>query len=129
MPSTSQWEFQDVCSRATLWFLAPEWAHQLIDHFALAWTEHPWDTEAFFVIPRVFQRDWGRFSKHVIELGTFTATAILDYGANTDIPCLILHLPCYVHSLPPPRRVDTPSRSQGMEWHREQAEYVRGLSC
>jgi hypothetical protein len=128
MHSGRHWSFDDVGGLATLWFPAPEWAHQLMDRMAAAWTEYPWTTEAFFVVPRVFQRDWGRVSKHIVELGTFAAEMIPDYGGSTDIPCVLLHLPCYVRSLPSPRRMDPPSRPQGGEWHREQAEYVRGLS-
>jgi hypothetical protein len=104
------------------------WAHQVLDGLATAWTEHPWDTEAFILVPRIFQRDWGRVSKHVLELGTFAADTIPDYGVDTDIPCVLLHLPCYVRSLSPLRRLDPPSQYPEMEWHREQAEHVRRLS-
>jgi hypothetical protein len=68
------WNFYDVGDHATLWFPALEWAHdQLIDRLASVWTEYPWTTEFFLVIPRVFQHDWGRVSKHVVEWGTFAA--------------------------------------------------------
>jgi hypothetical protein len=124
----SPWTFQDIIGHASLWFPAPEWAHQLMDSLVSAWTEHPWDTEAFVVVPRVFQRDWSRVSKHFQEMGTFTANTVLDYGLDTDIPCVVLHLPCYVRSLPPSRGVDPSPRLKGYAWHQEQAEYVRGLS-
>jgi hypothetical protein len=128
MNSISSWTFQDITRQSSLWFPAPEWAHQLLNAVVNVWVERPWDTEAFFIIPRVFQRDWGRVSKHIIELGLHPAADIPDYGALTDIPCLILHLPCYVRSLPPPRWMEPPTRSQREEWHREQAEHLRGLS-
>jgi len=128
MHSNKAWAFGDVVGRATLWLPAPEWAHQLIDMVLTAWTEHPWDTEAFFLIPRVFQRDWGRVSKHIVELQTYPAATVPEYGTTTDIPCILLHLPCYVRSLPPIRWMDSPTGPPGAEWHREQAEYVRGLS-
>jgi hypothetical protein len=51
-----------------------------------------------------------------------------NYGGATDIPCDVLHLPCYVCSLPPSRWMESPSRPAGAQWHREQAEYVRGMS-
>jgi hypothetical protein len=79
-------------------------------------------------VPRVFQRDWGRVSKHFVEIGTFGAHTIPDYGGDTDIPCIVLHLPCYVCSLPPPRGVDLSPQPAGFSWHQEQAEYVHGLS-
>jgi hypothetical protein len=128
MDSTSSWEFHQVSGQATLWFPAPEWAHQLLDAVVSAWTEQPWYTEAFFLIPRVFQRDWGRASKHIQDLGLHAAEIIPAYSGTTDIPCVLLHLPCYVRSLPPTRRMDIPPRPAGAEWHQEQAEYVRGLS-
>jgi hypothetical protein len=128
MDSLQHWSFADVGGCATLWFPAPEWGHQLIDHLASAWTKAPWSTEAFIVIPRVFQRDWGRVSKHVVDLGTFAASLVPHYGDHTDIPCILLHLPCYVRSLPPPRRLNFSPRPPGAEWHWNQAEYVRGLS-
>jgi hypothetical protein len=128
MDATKGWSFQQVSQQATLWFPAPEWAHQLMDAVVYAWVERPWSTEAFFIIPRVFQRDWGRVSRHILELGVFTADSVPVYGLTTDIPCVILHLPCYVRSLPPPRWLDGPSRPTGSEWHRDQAEQLRGLS-
>jgi hypothetical protein len=126
--SDRRWGFADVVGRATLWLPAPEWAHQLIDMVLNAWVEQPWDTEAFVLVPRVFQRDWGRVSKHVVELRTHPAAMVPDYGPTTDIPCVLLHLPCYVRSFPPLRRMDTSPGPPGGEWHREQAEHVRGLS-
>jgi hypothetical protein len=126
--ATTQWSFHQVSGSATIWFPAPEWAHQLINAVVNAWEENPWNTEAFFLIPRVFQGTWGRASKHVIEIGIFAVATILDYGEDTDIPCIVLHLPCYIRSLPPSRRLDIPPRPTGAQWHREQAEYVRGLS-
>jgi hypothetical protein len=128
MDSRQSWEFRQVSGRATLWFPAPEWAHQLMDSIVSAWTEHPWNTEAFFVVPRVFQRDWGRVSKHILDLGTFASATVPDYGGLTDIPCVVLHLPCYVRCLPPLRRMVSSPRPAGYAWHQEQAEHVRGLS-
>ena len=87
-----------------MWFPAPEWVHQLIEAVVNAWIKHPWDTEAFFFIPRVFQRDWGQASKHIVDLGLLPPLDIPDY--DSDIPCVLMHLPCYVHSLPPPRQLD-----------------------
>jgi hypothetical protein len=126
--SCHTWTFDQISGHATLWFPAPEWAHQLLDALVTAWTEQPWTTKAFFVVPRVFQRDWGRDSKHIMEIGTYAAPTIPDYGGHTDIPCVLVHLPCYVRSLPPPRWVDTPTQPAGSAWHQEQAEHVRGMS-
>jgi hypothetical protein len=128
MEATRPWNFHQVSGHCTIWFPAPEWAHQIMDAVVNAWEENPWNTEAVFVVPRVFQCSWGRTSKHIHEVGVFAASSIPDYGEGTDIPCVVLHLPCYLRSLPPPRRLDIASRPKGAEWHRQQAEYVRGLS-
>jgi hypothetical protein len=128
LDALAPWSFHQVCGRATVWFPAPEWAHQVMDAVVNVWEESPWTTEAFFVVPRVFQCNWGRASKQIQEVGVFPAASIPDYGEDTDIPCVLLHLPCYVRSLPSPRRLDQPPRSPGEQWHREQAEHVRGLS-
>jgi hypothetical protein len=128
MDGTRDWTFHQVSGQATIWFPAPEWAHQVMDAVVNAWAENPWNTEAFFVVPRVFQRNWGRASKHIVEVGTYAAATIPDYGGTTDIPCVVLHLPCYIRSLPPSKRMESPSRPAGAQWHWEQAEYVRGLS-
>jgi hypothetical protein len=128
MTSTQTWTFRDVVGRATLWFPAPEWAHQLIDAVLNVWVEQPWTTEAFFLVPRIFQRDWGRASKHVMECGTVAPAGIPIYGTHSDIPCVLLHLPCYVRCLPLTRWMEPAPRPKGAEWHREQAEFVRGMS-
>jgi hypothetical protein len=44
--------------------------------------------------------------KQIVELGTVTAATVPNYGDGTDIPCVVLHLPCYVCVLPPPRLLD-----------------------
>jgi hypothetical protein len=78
MNGLDHWNFYNVGGRATLWFPAPELTHQLIDCLASALMEYPWTTKFFLVIPWVFQRDWGRDSKHVVEWGTFAARLIPD---------------------------------------------------
>jgi hypothetical protein len=128
LDALAPWSFHQVSGRATVWFPAPEWAHQVMQAVVNVWEENPWNTEAFFVVPRVFQCNWGHASQQVQEVGIFPAASILDYGEDTDIPCILLHLPCYVHSLPFPSWLDQPPRSQGEQWHRDQAEHVRGLS-
>ena len=55
MDGTTDWVFRQVSGQATIWFPAPEWAHQVMDAVVNAWEENPWNTEAFFVVPRVFQ--------------------------------------------------------------------------
>jgi hypothetical protein len=113
MNSSGTWDFDDIIGQATLWFPSPEWAHQLIEGVLNAWVEQPWATEAFFFIPRVFQRDWGRVTKQIEEIGVFPSSLIPVYGSQTDIPCVALPLPCYVCCVPTPRWMDPPPRPKG----------------
>jgi hypothetical protein len=116
-----------MSDRATLWFPAPEWAHQLIDMVLNVWVEQP--TKAFFLVPCVFQHDWGRASKHVMECGIVATAGIPAYGAHSDILCVLLHhLPCYVRSLPLTRCMESAPRPKRLEWHWEQAEFMHGMS-
>ena len=62
MDSLGGWSFTDVANHTTLWAPLPEWAGQVVSSVMHAWIEQPWNTEAFFVIPRIFQRRWGRIS-------------------------------------------------------------------
>ena len=128
MVATVPWTFHQVSGQSTFWFPAPEWAHQIMDAVVNVWEENPWNTEAFFIVPRVFQRSWGRASKHIVELETFAAATVPDYSDDTDIPCVVLHLPCYVRVLPSPRLLDFAPTSADAHWHLDQAEFVRGLS-
>jgi hypothetical protein len=54
MNGLDHWNFYDVGGHATLWFPAPEWAHQLIDRLASLWTEYPWTTKIFLSSHRFF---------------------------------------------------------------------------
>ena len=101
MSNTSTWDFPTVNQHMTMWFPAPEWAHQLIEAVMNAWIEYLWDTAACFLIPWVFQCDWGWVSKHIVDLCLLPPLTILDY--DSDIPCVLVHLPCYVCSLPSPK--------------------------
>jgi hypothetical protein len=88
-----------------------------MDAIVNVWEENPWNMEAFFVIPCIFQRSWGRASKYIVELETFAAATVPNYGDDTDIPCVILHLPCYVCVLPSPRLLDFAPTPADAHWH------------
>lgn len=125
MDSLGGWSFTDVANHTTLWAPLPEWAGQVVSSVMHAWIEQPWNTEAFFVIPRIFQRRWGRISKHIVEVAVVDPQYVPGF-TDSDIPVVILHLPCFVRSLPNPR-LDSPPQPHWTKWHKEQADYVRGL--
>ena len=123
--SLGPWSFSDVASQSTLWAPTPEWAGQVISAALHAWAEQPRSTESFFVVPRIFQRRWGRKSKRVVEV----AVVEPDYApgfAGSDIPVVTLHLPCFARSAPDPR-LGTPPKPVGAQWRQKQAGCARGL--
>jgi len=123
--AVSDWGFSTVAGKSTVWTPAPEWADQIISFVLDFWVEQPWTTEAFFVIPRIFQRRWGRISKHIVEVAVVDPN-LSPGGWDSDVPIVILHLPCFVRSLPPPS-LDRTAQPHGPKWHTEQALHVRGL--
>jgi hypothetical protein len=123
--SIGTWTVHDVIGRSTMWAPSPEWANQLINAVVESWIEQPWTTEAYFLVPRIFQRRWGRVTKHIIELDVIEPQ-LIPGGGDGDIPIVLLHLPCFVCLLPPPRLDRTP-KPHVAKWHVEQAEHVRGL--
>jgi len=125
----SRWTFAEVAGHASVWLPDPEWADQVISAVLDVWIEQPWHTEAFFVVPRIFQRRWGRKSKHLTEILLAKNPLSVPGAQESDIPIVVLHLPCYVRSLPPPSssRLDEPAKPTWADWHLEQADYVRGL--
>lgn len=125
MDSLKNWRFQEVVHESTVWTPLPEWADQIILAVLNVWIEQPWSTEAYFLVPRIFQRRWGHKSKYIRELAIVDAREVPG-GQNSDIPVVVLHLPCFTRSLPSPS-MDRPTVSHGPKWHSEQADYVRGL--
>ena len=78
-----------------------------------------------FVIPRIFQQRWGRKLKHIVEVAVVEPQFVPGFS-ESDIPVIILHLPCFVCSLPADR-LDPSPPPYGAKWHSDQADYVRGL--
>jgi hypothetical protein len=124
------WTFANICGWVSIWTPAPEVARQALRFFLDAWVESPWNSAGLFLIPRVLQREWAFLSKHIHEVLVIYPHALpphLQYASL--IPLLLLYLPCYVRLLPLPDRMDKlTDRTIYQQWHREQADFVRGLS-
>jgi hypothetical protein len=75
------------------------------------------------------QRDWGYLSKHILEVAVLYPQElpfILHY--DSPIPFVILYVPRYVRTLPLMDRLEKSADSTFYgQWHREQADYVRGV--
>jgi hypothetical protein len=107
MDVTLDWTFHQVSGFATIWFPALEWAYQLMDAAVNTWEENPWNTEAFFVVPRVFHCSWGRASKHIVEV-TVTPCVVdkrssshpaLPFALSYFLLCRMVACPCLMITL------------------------------
>jgi hypothetical protein len=137
-----QWRYQDwSCPWATetlfdtmsVWFPPPEIARQCITCCLDARAEKPLTTAALFVVPRVLPAFWHGLSRHIIELPTIyphrTDNAVcMRFPPAIPIPVVILYIPSHTRALRvSPSRLDPTTPPSQIRWHREQAEFVRGL--
>ena len=124
----SEWSWDTIFQQLSIWTPAPELGRQSLGHFMDCWVERAHETSAIFVIPRILQRDWGNLSRHIFDVGTFYPIDLpSDCRFPSLIPFCILHIPCFVRSLPPLRLESAPSSGRHEGWHKRQADYVRGL--
>ena len=125
--SDLQWAPRAIRHQPTFWTPAPELARQALVSFMHAWVQSPRDTSAIFLIPRILQREWGRISRHVHEVGVFRPSLLPPAVSYPSLfPFVFLHVRPFVPALGPPR-LDSPSPAKPNNWHRVQAEEVRGL--
>ena len=125
----SDWDWDTIFQKLSIWTPSPELGRQSLAHFMDCWVERAHETSAIFAIPRILQREWSNISRHIINIGTFYPTELPPECCFPSlIPFCILHIPCFVRSLPPLRGVDSaPSSGRYERWHQDQAEHVRGL--
>jgi hypothetical protein len=95
-----EWNAEAVLNQMTVWTPPPEMASQAISHVLSAWVERPHTSSALFIVPRVMTRSWQYLSKHIQTLATIptNSTPFISH----PVPVIILYLPCYIRSLPPP---------------------------
>ena len=127
--TSTRWAFDSIFGQLSIWTPSPETARQALRSFLDIWVEGATTTSAIFVIPRVMQRDWGFLSKHVHEISLVYPQDLPDSCSFVShVPFVVLHVPPYVRSLPPPESLDvTTGPTFFPRWHQEQADYVRGL--
>ena len=125
-PTASQ-----VLHQHTVWCPPPETARQLVCSLLLLWTESPWTTSFSLVVPRILIKQWSRVSRATEVLGPFlNSTLPPDVRHPLRVPVMIIHIATYVRCLPtlsPRSRLDTSALPSDVEWHREQAELLRGV--
>jgi hypothetical protein len=124
----SDWSFERVYGKTSLWLPVPEVARQALVSFLDIWVEGPTRTDGIFLIPRIMQKDWGYICKHVLVLGEFYPGSLPENCSyDSHIPFVLLYIPRHIRSLPVPRLVSTAPPPLHSKWHTEQADHLRGL--
>ena len=114
--------------KISIWTPPPECARQVIVTFLHMWVQTPFDTEAIFIVPRILQKQWGRISRYVKERGVFLSNLLPPpYAFTSNLPFVLLHIAPHVSSITGRRMEQTP-HTKPNNWHKRQAEAVRGLS-
>jgi hypothetical protein len=122
------WDAHNCFDRLTLWFPPPEVARQLLIFLLETWAEKPATTSALVFIPRTIPSFWWGLSRFLTKLPTiYPHVTRLRFPPLVSIPICVLYLPPFRRSLPGPRRVEFPSLSAKLLWHRQQAALLRGL--
>jgi hypothetical protein len=120
-----------VLHQHTVWCPPPETARQLLCSLMLLWTEAPWTTSFTLVVPRILVRQWSRISKAAEVMGPFSHASLpLDARHPLRVPVMLIHTAAHVRCLPNPisrNRLDASALPRDAQWHREQAELLRGL--
>ena len=72
----SNWNKSSMLQRSVLWCVSPAFARQAILQALSIWVEAPTVSGHIFLIPRIFQRDFGRLSKFVLYAGQYTSLPV-----------------------------------------------------
>ena len=67
----SNWNRSDMLQRSVFWCVSPAFARQAILQALSIWIESPTECGHIFLVPRIFQRDFGRISKFVLYAGQY----------------------------------------------------------
>jgi hypothetical protein len=123
----SNWHHIDLHDIFTVWLPPPTIARQLISYLLNLWAEKPLTTRFAVMLPRVMQKEWSNLSKYVKEIGQFKR-GTFPSTSGLPIPAVLLYVAPHVRTLPPPYRKPLPLPASA-QWHRQQAETLRGLSA
>ena len=112
----------------SVWFPPPEIARQLVSNVLELWVEAPLTTAALFFIPRILKGQWQGLHHSLVELTVLQPREVpLKHQPLLPIPFVVLYLPPHTRSVSP-LRLGSVASGPNLQWHRQQAEYVRGLS-
>jgi hypothetical protein len=119
-----------VLHQHSIWCPPPETARQLLCSLLLLWTESPRTTSFSLVVPRILIKQWSRVSRTTTVLGPFLNTSLPPSVRHPlRVPVMLIHIAAHVRCLPAPSRfrLDPSTVPCDVEWHREQAELLRGV--
>ena len=110
----------------TIWTPPPECCRQVITTYLHMWVQVYQDTSAAFLVPRALQKQWGRISRYVEDVGIVCGPLLPEACRfNSYLPFVVL---CIRPAVPLHRpRLVNASMATPKDWHYYQAEAVRGL--
>jgi hypothetical protein len=122
------WTKDLVLDQFGLWLPPPTIAQQLMYWLLGLWVERPLTTSFAVLVPRVMQREWQYLSRHVQQMGEFSAEDMPAGIEQLTLPIPMVLLMCNTHTrVLKPRRPKKAPVSAASKRHREQADEVRGL--
>jgi len=119
------WEGASLVNRHLIWLVSPSLARQAMTASTLSWSESPFTSSSFFVIPRIFQRDFGRVDKHIEFLGQYDPN---HTPFKHPLPILLFFLPHYKRRISDlDRRVEPSTNVREPGWISRELEHLCGL--
>ena len=103
------WSLDALLDKYCLWTVSPSLGRQAMTQAALAWSESPLQSAHIFVLPRIFQREFGRVNKYYEFLGQYDDPWVDPVMNPHPLPLLVFV--CCPHRRRHddlPSRVDTP---------------------
>jgi hypothetical protein len=111
-----------------LWLPPPTIAQQLMYWLLSLWVERPLTTSFAILVPRVMQREWQYLTRHMQQMGEFSADELPAECVPLPLPIPLVLLLCDTHTrILKPRRPKKAPVSAASKRHREQADEMRGM--
>lgn len=86
----SNWNRSRMLHQSVFWCVSPAFARQAILQALSIWIETPTECGHIFLVPRIFQRDFGRISKFVLYAGQYDS---LPTSFQPIVPFVLYILP------------------------------------
>ena len=117
---------KNIVNKTTLFTPPPHVTRHILNAFLCYWVEAPHTTSSFFLLPNIYQYDWGRVNKSTTHVGTYNPCNLLVTSSlSSQVPLILLFLPPFVPYTT--HRLDSLAKRNTEDWHARQAKYVRRL--